>query len=114
MTIREKKYRTEQREPKENLGYVPSQGETLGGYAERLRDTLAQFEGWLQTHVNWYTHYGMGACPICDLLNMVRYQNDIINDIANELLTRKFKMEAERPKGTTDHSFFEFKIKKRN
>ncbi len=106
--------RIEYIEAKENIAYVPSQGEQLEGYAERLRDTLAQYEGWLQTHVKWYTHYGMGACPICDLLNMSRYQNDIINDICQELKTRKFKLIAERPKGTTDHTFFEFKLVKKS
>ncbi len=96
-------------ENKENLAYLPSERESLSGYSRRVRACLSQYEGYLQNHIKWYTHYGPGPCPICDLLNMSRYLCDIVNDIVNEV--NKYEFEAERAKGSYDNTNFEFKPK---
>ncbi len=100
-------------ENKSNVGYFPSEGETLIGYTERLRTLAMQYEGWMQNHIKWFTHYGAGACSICDIQNINRYAIDILVDIANELKTKNIKMIAHRPKGATSMDYFEFKLQGR-
>ncbi len=95
---------------KATIGFLPSQGETLKGYTERIRQIAQQIEGYSQNHIKWYTHYGAGACWICDLNNVLRYTCDIMSDVSNELLKKKYHLKATHPKGATNPDFFEFTL----
>ncbi len=90
--------------------YLPSEGERLEGYAERLRSTLSDFEEWSSKHSAWFTHYGPGPCWICDLLLVMRYTCDVLNDICNETKIKHMTLTARHAKGATNMDYFEFKI----
>ncbi len=92
---------------KTSIGYLPSQGETLEGYCLRIREIAKQLEEYSLGHIKWYTHYGAGACWICDSMNVLRYTVDVMNDVSNEV--KKYELIAEHPKGATNPEYFEFK-----
>lgn len=98
---------------KNELGFCPSEREKLLGYGERLQIIISENRGYLQKHVQWFTHYGMGQCPICDIQQVAEYLASILVDIAQELDHKKIDIEATHPKGTTDPTFFEFRLKGR-
>ncbi len=98
---------------KNEIGFCPSSGEKLLGYAERLQTIIAENRGYLQKHVQWFTHYGMGQCPICDIQAVSEYLCSILIDISNEMKSKNIHLEAVHPSGTKDASFFEFKLKGR-
>jgi len=93
---------------KTSIGFLPSAEETLEGYSMRIREIAKQIEGYSQGHIKWFTHYGPGACWICDILNVLRYTTDIMNDVSNELASKKIVLKAEHPKGSTNPEYFEF------
>ncbi len=95
---------------KTTIGFLPSEGETLEGYCFRIREIAKQLEGYSSNHIKWYTHYGAGACWICDSMNILRYTCDVMNDISNELASKKMVLKATHPKGATNAEYFEFLI----
>ncbi len=94
---------------KSTLGFLPSEGEELQGYCERLRLIVQQLEEYSMNHIKWYTHYGAGACWICDGNNVMRYAIDVMNDVALEVAS-KYRLKARHPKGATNPEYFEFKL----
>ncbi len=81
---------------KTTVGFLPSEGETLSGYCARLREIGKQQEEYSTNHIKWYTHYGSGACWICDSNNIMRYTLDVLNDIVLEI--KKYDLKATHPK----------------
>ncbi len=98
---------------KNEIGYCPSVGEKLLGYGERLQTIIAENRGYLQKHVQWFTHYGAGPCPICDIQALAEYTTAILIDIAQEMNTKKISLEAMHPGDNKDPTFFEFRLKGR-
>ncbi len=97
-------------EDKVSIGFYPSEGESLRGYADRIRLIVQEKEGHLLSHFNWHTHRGTGPCPICEITVMARFTTNILLDISLMLDKKKKFMRCERPKGVTDPASFVFRI----
>ncbi len=64
------------------MGYLPSEGESLKGYCERLRSIAQQNRySYAPTHEKWYTHYGPNSCFICNFMDMCDYLISAMDDI---------------------------------
>ncbi len=77
-----RRYNFDQVKEKISIPFVPSEGETLEGYAVRAGEIISQVRETLTNHVNWYTHYGPGPCPICDVNALCDYLDGILLDIS--------------------------------
>ncbi len=97
-------------EDKVSIGFYPSEGETLIGYAERIRQIVQEKEGHLLRHFDWHTHRGTGPCPICEITVMARFTTSLMVDISLMLEKKGKIMKCERPKGVTEPASFVFKI----
>ncbi len=93
---------------KVNQGYLPSVGEDLQGYVERLRHILAEQSGYLQKHTGWYVHRGTGECPICNLENIGTYICDMLLDVSISLKKSKKIFKCEQNKTSSDPLTFVF------
>jgi len=95
---------------RQDLGYLPSDGEDLFHFAERLHDVAQQHRySYSPPHENWYTHYGSAPCWICNIFDMLDYCISMLLDIAKNLKTRWVCV---REKGQNDPFMFSFKPKK--
>ncbi len=101
----------DQRIRKSNMGYLPSDGENLKAYVQRLHDikeqlryggenVLHQEKFWC--HVNPRSSY----CWVCDLLDLVDYISDLLKDIVEQ--DKKGKYTCHRPSDSHDALTFEF------
>ncbi len=110
-------YAGDSRIRKSNLGYLPSDGETLKGYAKRLHDVkdmiryggdnkLHQEKFWC--HINPRSSY----CWVCDTLDMVDYVVEILDDIVSS--DKKNKWVCFRPPDSHDPLTFTFKPHHKN
>lgn len=94
-----------------DLGYLPSDGETLKSFCERLRHVaIQQRHSFAPSHENWYTHYGPHSCWICNLLDMTDYMIATVEDVWKN--DKKHIWRCEKPVGTADPMAFQFKPKK--
>ncbi len=102
----------DQRIRKSNLGFLPSDGEHLGPYVQRIKDikdqlrysgenVMHQEKFWC--HINPRSSY----CWICDLLDMVDYIHDILQNIAD--FDKKSRWKCVRPSDSHDALTFTFK-----
>lgn len=66
---------------KVSYGLLPSNGETLEGYAQRLHEVASQHRNYSICHLHWHTHTGAGACWICDTLNILEFTIDSLQAI---------------------------------
>ncbi len=100
-----------------NVGYLPSDGETLKGYVKRLQDVknniryggdnkLHQEKFWC--HINPRSSY----CWVCDILDMIDYIIEILQDISKEDLKNKWT--CFRPTDSHDQLTFTFKPTKKH
>lgn len=76
----------DQRIRKTDMGYYPSDRETLKGYVLRLKDVRdsIRYGGDNQLHIEkFWCHVNPRAsrCWVCDLLDLVDYIIDMMNDI---------------------------------
>ncbi len=97
---------------KSNVGYLPSDGESLKGYLKRLHDVkdairyggdnkLHQEKFWC--HINPRSSY----CWVCDLLDFLDYLMSCIEDI--EKMDTKHRWKCYRPTDSHDPLTFQFK-----
>ncbi len=95
-----------------NLGYLPSDGESLKGYCKRLHDIkdairyggdnkLHQEKFWC--HINPRSSY----CWVCDILDMIDYTLELLEDIV--LYDKKDTWKCYRPSDSHDQLTFTFK-----
>ncbi len=93
---------------RQDLGYLPSDGEDMRAYLERLQNVMQQTRyAYAPKHEDWYTHYGPFPCWICNLLDMCDYLNGIMKDILNEDKLHRWK--CVKPTGSVDPLTFTFK-----
>ncbi len=97
-------------EDKVSIGFFPSEGEQLSGYAERIRRIVQEKESHLLKHFDWHIHRGTGPCPICEITVMARFTTSLMVDISEMLKKKKKVLRCERPKGVTDPASFVFRI----
>ncbi len=91
-----------------NLGFLPSDGERLQSYVQRLKDLYEQIRhSYAPVHEKWYTHYSAGACWICDVLDVLDYIIGTMEDIAH--YDKKHKWVCYRPTESHDSLTFTFK-----
>ncbi len=92
---------------KQNLGFLPSDGETLFAYTLRIRDIMQQIRhGAATAHEKWYTHYSVGSCFICELMDMCDYMQATLQDIVN--YDKKGHWKCFRPTESHDALTFSF------
>lgn len=93
---------------KQDRGYLPSEGEHLGAFVNRLKDIAEQTRyDRLPSHEKWYTHYGAGPCWICMYADFVDYLVSMLADINN--YDKKGKWTCYRPEKSHDALSFSFK-----
>lgn len=86
---------------RQDLGYLPSEGEHLEAYVARLTSVLQQSRyAYSPNHEKWYTHYGSAPCWICNVMDCADYLAGIMQDIVKN--DKKRKWVCERPVGTQD------------
>ncbi len=96
------------RENRTDLGYLPSEGETLAGYVARLKAIHQQNRhAYSPPHEKWYTHYGSKPCWICNFMDISDYIIAILEDIGN--LDKKNHWKCIRPSKSYDSLTFTFK-----
>jgi len=66
-----------------DIGYHPSQDETLQGYADRLQTIQSQTRHLFQDHFKWWEHRGTKPCRICNNLDMLDYCIDSLVSVTN-------------------------------
>lgn len=90
---------------KSDLGYLPSDGETLEAYAYRLTDICQQTRhDTMTSHDKWYTHYGAGPCWICNMIDMCDYMCSLLKDIQTN--DKKARWKIVRPTDSYDAMTF--------
>lgn len=77
-----RRYNFDEVREKLSIPFTPSDGESLEGYAIRAGSIISQYREHLSNHVGWFTHYGAGPCPVCDLLALCDYLQGIFLDIS--------------------------------
>lgn len=65
-----------------DIGYLPSDGEKLKAYAQRLR-SIAEHNrhAYAPTHEKFYTHYGPSSCFVCNFMDMLDWTIATLDDI---------------------------------
>lgn len=56
-----------------DIGYHPSDDETLQGYGDRLKQIQSQMRHDFTDHFKWWEHRGVKPCRICSLMDMLDY-----------------------------------------
>jgi len=94
-----------------DLGYLPSDGETLKAYSERLKAiAVTQRHSFAPAHENWYTHYGPHPCWICNMLDITDYVISTLDDVwMNDKVHVWY---VKKPVGTADPMQFQFMPRK--
>ncbi len=96
---------------RQDLGYLPSDGEGLRAYVERLRNVAQQQRySYAPSHENWFTHYSPSSCWICNLLDLTDYLVSAMSDIVSE--DKKHLWKCHKPVGQNDPMMFTFKPQK--
>ncbi len=97
---------------RQDLGYLPSDGEHLHAYCARLKSVLQQNRyAFAPNHEKWYTHYGPSPCWICNFMDLADYLADVLEDITIE--DKKRKWVCERPIGQKDPMAYVWRPKPR-
>ncbi len=92
---------------KTNLGFLPSDGEHMKGYVIRLKDVVQQIRNDDSApHIKWYTHYNAGPCFICEMLDILDYLVNLMEDICN--YDKKASWKCVRPANSHDALTFTF------
>ncbi len=102
----------DQRIRKSNLGYLPSDKETLEGYVLRLKDIIDSIrygsENVLHQEKFWcHINPRSSSCFVCDILDMMDYLQSLMGDLVKN--DKKNRWFCERPPNTHDNLSFEFK-----
>ncbi len=102
----------DQRIRKSNLGYLPSDGETLSGYIQRLKDVIDTIryggENVLHQEKFWcHLNPRSSFCFVCDILDMMDYTHSLLKDIAE--FDKKHLWKCYRPTDSHDALTFNFK-----
>ncbi len=95
---------------KVNIGYFPSLDETLEGFVERVRHIIAEENGYLTKHVDWYVHKGAGPCPICNVINCCHFITDLMVDINVVLKAKKIVLKCYRDPNNPDPLLYRFRL----
>ncbi len=65
-----------------DLGYFPSNDETLTGYADRLKHIVSQMrQTVMPEHEKWWTHRRPNPCFICNMIDMLEYCIDSLVEV---------------------------------
>lgn len=83
-----------------DLGYLPSDGEYLQAYGDRIKDIISQMRGSIQDHERWWEHRSAKPCRICNLLDMCDYLSSLMQDLPRE--DKKGIYRIRRPKDSHD------------
>ncbi len=59
-----------------DIGYHPSNDESLLSYGDRLKSIQSQTRHNFQDHFKWWEHRGQKPCRICNTLDMLDYLID--------------------------------------
>jgi len=62
-------------------GYIPSDGERIESYAERVSLIVSQQRHNFIEHQKWWEHRGTKPCRICNTLDMLEYINGALSEI---------------------------------
>ncbi len=66
-----------------DIGYHPSDGELIDGYAERVLAICAQFRHDFLDHYKWWEHRGTKPCRICGYADMLEYLAEALQEVSN-------------------------------
>ncbi len=91
-----------------DLGYLPSDGEYLKAYADRLKDVLMQMRGRFADHETWWEHRSPKPCRMCSIADMCDYLASLLQDIPDE--DKKAVWRIVRP--ATSYDALSFKLKR--
>ncbi len=93
---------------RQDLGYLPSNGEHLPSYLQRVRDVAQQSRyAYAPKHESFFTYYGPHPCWICNQMDMLDYLVSILEDFVTN--DKKRDWVCFKPVGQTDPMAFEFK-----
>ncbi len=93
---------------RQDLGYLPGDGEDMRAYLERLRSVLQQNRyAYAPKHEAFYTHYGPFPCWICNFMDIADYLCSLLDSIVSEDKLHRWK--CVKPPGTVDPLTFTFK-----
>ncbi len=99
---------TDYRTDRTDVGYLPSDGEHLKAYADRLKSVANHNRyAYGPTHEKFYTHYGPSSCFVCNFMDMLDYCISILDDIWQN--DKKNRWVCEKPIGSPDVMSFQFK-----
>lgn len=88
-------------------GYLPSEGEHMSAYVNRLKSVLQQSRyAYMPKHEDWHTHYGPSPCWICNIADCADYLASLLDDIVKN--DKKRRWVCTRPKGSHDPLMYEF------
>ncbi len=92
---------------RQDLGYLPSDGETLKAYCSRLREVERQNRyAYAPKHETWYEHTKPASCFICNFMDMTDYLIGCIEDMLKQDIHGKWT--CHRPEGSKDPLTFVF------
>ncbi len=90
-----------------DLGYLPSEGEHLSAYVNRLISVLQQNRfAYMPPHENWRTHTQPAPCFICNFADIADYLASILNDFVKN--DKKQTWRCYRPDASHDPMSFSF------
>ncbi len=93
---------------RQDLGYLPSNGEHLSAYVNRLQSVLQQNRySYAPKHETFFTHYGPHPCWICNFMDIADYLASVLQDFVTE--DKKRNWVCHKPIGSTDPMTFVFK-----
>ncbi len=96
------------KQDRQDLGYLPSDGELLKAYLERLRSVIQQNRyAYAPQHEKWFTHYSASPCWICNFMDLTDYLLGVISDMEKEL--KNYTWKCVKPVGQMDPTTFQFK-----
>ncbi len=94
-----------------DMGYLPSDGELLSSYVNRLKTVVEQNRyTYAPAHEKWYTHRGNAPCFICNFMDCCDYLVAIIKDMS---LDSTYYWKCVRPAGEKEPLKFDWKPFKR-
>ncbi len=67
-----------------DIGYHPSNGESIQGYADRLKSVQSQTRHNFTDHFKWWEHRGNKPCRICNTLDMLDYLIESLADVQQQ------------------------------